>query len=150
MPFGVKNGPPNYQRVLTKTFCECIHVFMKIFLDDFTIFSNMSTHLEKLNIFFKCKEYGINLNRNKCAFMVCSKIILRFIVSKEGKTLVLKKIKALVKMLVPKTPYEIQVFNGMAHFYKCFIRKFSFVMTPITKLFIKPKMFEWTAKCQTT
>jgi hypothetical protein len=47
---------------------------------------------------------------------------LRFIVSKKGKTLNSKKIEALVKMLVPKTPYKIQVFNGMAQFYKYFIK----------------------------
>jgi hypothetical protein len=44
------------------------------------------------------------LNPKKYPFMVCSKIILGFIVSKKGKTLDPKKIKALVKMPVPKTP----------------------------------------------
>jgi hypothetical protein len=52
-------------------------------------------------------------------------IILGFIVSKEGKTLDPKKIEALVKMLMPKTPKDIQVFIGMAAFYKCFIRNFA-------------------------
>jgi hypothetical protein len=84
MPFGVKNGPPTYQRVVTKAFREYIDVFMKIFLDDFTIFNDLSTHLEKLNKWFlKCKEYGISLNPKKCAFMVCSGTILEFIISKE-------------------------------------------------------------------
>jgi hypothetical protein len=40
--------------------------------------------------------------------------ILRFIVSKEGKTPDSKKIETIVEMLVPKTPQEIQMFNGMA------------------------------------
>ncbi len=31
MPFGVKNGPPIYQRAITKSFHEYIDVFMKIF-----------------------------------------------------------------------------------------------------------------------
>jgi hypothetical protein len=31
MPFGVKNGPPTYQKVITKGFCEYIDMFMKIF-----------------------------------------------------------------------------------------------------------------------
>jgi hypothetical protein len=44
------------------------------------------------------------LNLEKCAFMVCFGIILRFIVSKKGNIYDLKKTKALVKMLVPKTP----------------------------------------------
>jgi hypothetical protein len=46
-------------------------VFMKIFLDDLTIFSDVSTHLDKFRkCFLKCKEYGIILNPNKYAFMV--------------------------------------------------------------------------------
>ncbi len=94
---------------------------MKIILNDFIVFNDLSTHLKKLKQYFlKCKEYGISLKSEKCAFMVCYGIILKFIVSKEGKTLDPKKIEALVKMLVPKTPQEIQVFNGIAQFYKCF------------------------------
>jgi hypothetical protein len=78
---------------------------MKIFLDDFTIFSDLSTHLEKLRkCFFKCRLYGISLNLDKCAFMVCFGTILGFIVYKEGKIFDPKKIEALVQMLVPKTP----------------------------------------------
>jgi hypothetical protein len=48
MPLGVKNGPPKYQKGVTKTFRQYIDVYMKIFLDDFTIFNDLSTHLEKL------------------------------------------------------------------------------------------------------
>jgi hypothetical protein len=51
-------------------------------------------------------------------------------------------------MPMPKTPREIQVFNGMAQFYKRFIRNFTYVMAPITKLFRKPKMFKWIVECQ--
>jgi hypothetical protein len=52
MPFGVKNGPPTYQRVVTKTFRQYIDVFMKTFLDDFIVFNDMSTHLEKMKKYF--------------------------------------------------------------------------------------------------
>jgi hypothetical protein len=114
MPFGVKNGPPTYQRPITKAFCEYIDVFLKIFLDDFIVFNDLSTHLEKLRkCFLKCKEYGISLIPNKCAFMVCSRTILGFIVSKEGKTPNPKKMEALIKMLVLKTlGYSSFQWNG--------------------------------------
>jgi hypothetical protein len=65
-------------------------------------------------MFLKRRVYGISLNPNKCAFMVCSQTILGFIFFKEGKTPDLKKLEVLVKTLVPKTLQEIQVFNGMA------------------------------------
>jgi hypothetical protein len=78
---------------------------------------------------------------------ICFGTILGFIIYKEGKTFETKKIKTLVKMLVPKTPQEIQVFNGMTQFYRCFIKKIAFVMAPITKLFRRTEMFEWTIEC---
>jgi hypothetical protein len=50
-------------------------------------------------------------------------------------------------MPLPKTPQEIQVFNGMAQFYKCFIRNFDSIMAPITKLLKKTKVFGWIVEC---
>jgi hypothetical protein len=56
MPFGVKNGPPKFQRVVSKTF-EYLNQFMKIFLDDFIVYSDMESHLMKLKLCFqKCSE----------------------------------------------------------------------------------------------
>jgi hypothetical protein len=46
--------------------------------------------------------------------MVFLGTILGFIVSKEGKIMDPKKVEALVNMLVPTTPQEIQVSNGTA------------------------------------
>jgi len=92
MPFGVKNGPPTYQRAITKAFHEYIDVLMNIFLDDFTIFNDLLTHLEKFRkCFLKCREFGISLNPNKCAFMVFLRTILGFIVFKKGKVMDPKK-----------------------------------------------------------
>ncbi len=145
MPFGVKNGLPTYHKVVIKVFHEYIDLFMKIFLNNFTIFSDLSTHLEKLKkCFLKYREFSISLNPNKCAFMVFSRTILGFIMSKEGKVMDPKKLEALVNMLILITPKEIQVFNGIAHFYKCFIKNFASIMSVITKLLKKSKFFECT------
>ncbi len=90
----VKNGPHTYKRVVIKVFREYIDVFMEIFLDNFTVFNDLSTHLEKLKkCFLKCKRFGINLNLDKCAFMVFSRTILGFIMSKESKAWILRRLK---------------------------------------------------------
>jgi hypothetical protein len=88
------------------------------------------------------------LKNSKNVFLNVKLPILGFIVSKEGKTPNPKKIEALVKMLVPKTPQKIQVFNGMAQLYICFIRNFSYVMAPITRLLRKIEVFKLTTECQ--
>ncbi len=78
---------------------------MKIFLDDFKVYSDMESHLQKLKLCSqKCKEYGINLNPNKCAFMVSSRMILGFIVFKDGKLLDPKKIQTMTNMPPLKNP----------------------------------------------
>jgi hypothetical protein len=83
MSFEVKNGPSTYHTVVTKTFREYLEIFIKIFLDDFTMYNDMDNHLQKLRLCFrKCRKYDINLNLDKCAFMVFLGMILGFIVSK--------------------------------------------------------------------
>jgi hypothetical protein len=71
-------------------------------------------------------------------------MILRFIVSKEGKLPYPKKIQAIVNMPPPKNPQQIQVFNGMIKFYKCFIKNFVVIMALITRLTKKTRTFLWT------
>jgi hypothetical protein len=57
-----------------------------MFMDDFIVYSNMESHLQKLKLCFqKCREYGSNLNLDKCAFMVFLGLILGFIISKKRK-----------------------------------------------------------------
>jgi hypothetical protein len=80
--------------------------------------------------------------------MVFLGTILGFIVSKEGKVMDPKNVEALVNMLVPITRQDIQVFNEMAQFYRCFIKNFVSIMSPITKLLKKFKVFEWIEKYQ--
>ncbi len=115
---------------------------MKIFLDDFTVYSNMDNYSQKFILYFqKCIEYGISLNLDKSAFMVFSRMILGFIISKKGKLSYPKKIQAIVNMPPPKNPQHIQVCNEMAQFYKCFIKKNIAIMAPIIKLTRKTKTF---------
>jgi hypothetical protein len=45
---GVRNGLPTYQRVVIKAFKEYLDIFKKIFLDYFTVYSDMESHLKKL------------------------------------------------------------------------------------------------------
>jgi hypothetical protein len=102
MLFRVKNGPLTYQRIVTKTFRKYLDNLMKIFLDDFIVYSDMDNHLQKLKLYFqKCREYGSSLNLNKCVFMVFLEMILGFIVSKKWKLPNLKKIQAIVYMPPP-------------------------------------------------
>ena len=117
-------------------------------MDDFSVYSDTTTHLEKLRkCFEKCREFGISLNPEKSMFLVHSGIILGYVVSKEGKFPDPKKIQAMVNLPRPKKPKDIQVFNGIAQFNQTFIKNFAFVMAPITKLLQKTEDSQWTPEC---
>ncbi len=112
---------------------------MKIFLDDFKVYNDMENHLMKFKLYFqKCREYKISFNPEKCAFMVFSRLILGFIISKEGKIPYLKKVEAIANIPTPINPQQIKIFNGMSQFYRCFIKKNSFIMELITKFNAPP------------
>jgi hypothetical protein len=58
---------------------------MKLFLDDFNLLNDIEIDLSKLQLCFnKYQEFGIDLNLEKCMFLVYFKVILGDIVSKEG------------------------------------------------------------------
>jgi hypothetical protein len=67
-------------------------------------------------------------------------VILGFIVSNKGKIPNPKMVQAIVNMPVLTNPHQIQIFNGMAQFYRCFIKNFAFIMAPITKLMRKKNL----------
>lgn len=52
MPFGLKNAPPIYQQVVNHAFKDYLNDFMKLFLDDFSVYSDEETHLTKLQLYF--------------------------------------------------------------------------------------------------
>jgi len=101
--FGLKNVPPTYQRAMSITFKDYLGVFMKLFLDDFDMFSDLDNHLLKLRLCFdKCREFNISLNLKKWMFLVHSCVILGYVVAKEGKLLDSKKISTIIHMPTPK------------------------------------------------
>ena len=149
MPFGLKNAPPTYQRIINQIFKDYLNDFMKLFLDDFSVYNDVATHLPKLRLIFeRCRQYGVRLYPDKCIFYVPSGVILGYIVCQAGKFPDPKKIEALVQMPPPKNVKAIQTFNGLAQFNQCFIKDYAGIMEPITRLTRKGVVFDWTTECE--
>jgi hypothetical protein len=50
MPFGLKNSPVVFSRVVVATFKEFIHKLLEVYLDDWMVFSLLQDHIEVLRI----------------------------------------------------------------------------------------------------
>lgn len=48
---------------------EYLGVFMKHFLNNFSVFNDQNTHLQELRLCFdKCRKFSITINLGKCMF----------------------------------------------------------------------------------
>jgi hypothetical protein len=55
MPFGLKNAPAIFSRVVVEAFQEFLHKFLKAYFDDWIVFSLLKNHIECLRLMLdKC------------------------------------------------------------------------------------------------
>jgi hypothetical protein len=58
------------------------------------------------------------------------------------------KVKAVLDWLILKTVTEVQEFMGFVNFYRCFIKGYSGITTPLTNFIKKDRIFSWTENKQ--
>jgi hypothetical protein len=85
MPFGLKNVPTIFFRVVVATFKEFIHKFLEVYLDDWTMFSLLKDHIEVMHFMLgRFRQFYISLNLKKCIFCTPFGIMLGHVVCKQG------------------------------------------------------------------
>ena len=73
---------------------------------------------------------------------------LGHVISKEGISVDLAKVTAVVDWLRPTNISEVRSFLGMAGYYRRFVKDFSKIASPLTQLLCKNHKFDWTSKCE--
>ena len=108
MPFGLMCAPATFQRGMMKIFADYLDKFMKVFLDDFTVYGTKGDHIEHLEKYLiKCRENGVSLNPEKCYFCVNSGRLLGHVVCQEGLLVDPKKVDVIRKLPPPTTVWGI-------------------------------------------
>jgi hypothetical protein len=103
MPFGLKNAPSIFSRVVVEAFKDFLHKFLEAYFDNWTIFSLLKNHIECLRLMLdKCKQCQIYLNLKKCIFPFG--VLLGHIVCKQGLLVDRSKIAIIVDLPPPPPP----------------------------------------------
>jgi hypothetical protein len=83
MPFGLKNFPIIFSRVVVVAFKYFVHKFLEVYIDDWAIFSLLKDHVENLRLMLDmCRQCKISLNIKKSIFSTPFGILLGHVVYK--------------------------------------------------------------------
>ncbi|GJT03096.1 putative nucleotidyltransferase, ribonuclease H [Tanacetum coccineum] len=149
MPFGLCNAPATFQRCMLAIYHDMIEESIEVFMDDFSVFGSSFDHcLNNLDKMLQhCKHAHLVLNWEKCHFMVKEGIMLGHKVSEAGLEVKKAKIKVISKLPSPTNIKGIRSFLGHTGFYRRFIKDFSKIARPLTKLLEKDTPFEFNEEC---
>ena len=137
-PFGMANAPSTFQRYINWTLREFIDDFCSAYLDDVLIYTNGSRKQHQANtnkVLEAMGKAGLPLDIKKCEFNVKSTKYLGFIIE-AGKGLRMdpEKIKAIKEWEAPANVKGVRSFLGFANFYRRFIKNYSGLVAPLTRL----------------
>jgi hypothetical protein len=149
MPFGLKNAPTIFSRVVVEAFKEFLHKFLEAYFDDWTVFSLLKNHIECLRLMLdKCRQCQIALNMNKCIFFSPFGVLLGHIVCKQGLLVDPSKVSIIVDLPPPTSVKQLHTVLGNTGYYRKFINRYAQITTPMERLLKKDCQFHCTEECQ--
>ena len=150
MPFGLKNAPATFQRLMNNILTGLQGNRCFVYLDDIVIFADtLENHNKKLTeIFDRLQKFNLKLKPEKCEFLRKEVIYLGHKISENGADPDEGKIEAVKNSPVPKNIKDIKSFLGLTGYYRRFIDKFSDKALPLTSLLKKCAIFRWDEEQQ--
>jgi hypothetical protein len=135
---------------MNKVFVEYLDKFVVVFIDDILIFSKtMEEYEEHIRLVLeKLRSNQLYAKFSKCEFWLTEVTFLGHVISAGGVSVDPGKVNDVLNWMPPTTVLEIQSFLGLAEYYRRFIKDFSKIAKPMTKLLEKNMAFEWTWECQ--
>ncbi|RDY10529.1 Retrovirus-related Pol polyprotein from transposon 17.6, partial [Mucuna pruriens] len=130
-------------------FSDLLQDCMEVFMDDFTVYAeSFDACLNNLSkVLKRCTDTNLVLNFEKCHFMVTEGIVLGHLVSNRGIEVDKAKIDVITSLLNPSSVREVRSFLGHAGFYRRFIKDFSKLALPLSKLLQKDVDFNFDQPC---
>ena len=136
MPFGLTNAPTAFIDLMNHVFRPYVDQFVVVFMDDILVYSkdreNHDTHLRVVLETLRKKQLYVKLS--KCEFWLNEVSFLGHIVSKEGIRVDPKKIEVVVEWKPPRNVTEVRSFQGLAGYYRRFVKGFSMIADLMTRL----------------
>jgi hypothetical protein len=129
LPFGLKNAPTEFQRVMDRIFFGL--EFMKCYIDDIVVFStSQQKHRAYLiEVFAKLRLHGLKLHPGKCKFYYDRVEYLGHMIYLGGLSVVANKVEVVMSISRPKDISRLRAFLGLCNYYRKFVKTFVLVQS---------------------
>jgi len=145
MPFGLKNGPAVFQRLMDRVLGKHKWRIALVYIDDLIIFSDtFEEHMEHCATVLKLvAQSGLTLSPKKTRLCYQEITALGHCISNLGLGTAKGKIQAVAQWKVPRNAKQVQQFLGLATYYRRFVQGFASTAQPLTRLLAKGAVFRW-------
>ncbi|MBW0472621.1 hypothetical protein O181_012336 [Austropuccinia psidii MF-1] len=128
IPFGIKNAPAHFQRMMDTIFKEeILEVWMLLYIDDIIIYSETwEDHVQYIDrVPRKCTPINLKISLKRCNFGQQKLLPLGHKVSGISQEIDQTKVAAVLQKPVPRNIKEIKSVLVLASYYRSHIRNFA-------------------------
>jgi hypothetical protein len=143
LPFGLKNAPAEFQRVMDQVFLGL--EFVRCYIDDIIVFSTSpQKHRTQLaNVFTRLRLHGLKLHPSKCKFY-CDRVeYLGHMKYPGGLGVVASKVEVVMSIPRPRDVSRLRAFLGLCNYYRKFVKTFNAIAKPLTMLTRSDQPWIW-------
>lgn len=135
MPFGLKNAPSTFQRLINTVLRQHINKICVVYMDDILIFgTSLEEHICNINsVLSTLRQANLKVQPDKCDFLKKETSFLGHILTANGVKPDSRKIDTIQTLKLPVTQKQIKSFLGMTGFYRKFIKDYAKIASPMIK-----------------
>jgi hypothetical protein len=151
MPFGLKNAPSSFQRMMNIVLHDLVDKVCVIYIDDILIYSqSKEEHLQHIKLVLeRLRKYGLVASAEKCKFCLGKVDYLGFTISQNKVEPQAEKVQCIVSWPVPQNQSQVRSFLGLCNYYRRFVNNYTDIADALICL-MNAKTFEWKEEHQTS
>lgn len=154
IPFGLTNASAAFMDLMNWVFQPYLDQFVIVFIDDILVYSKTwEDHERHLRIVLHTlhePQLYVKKKKEKCDLWLTEVKFLRHVISRQRISVDPSMFKIVLQWEQLRNVAEIWSFLGLVGYYRCFVKDFSSIATPMTRLTKKEVKFEWDADCEHT
>jgi hypothetical protein len=150
MSFGLTNAPAIFMETMNNMLHRFLDNFVVVFIDDILIYSKTEEEHERhLRLVFETlRKNKFYVKLKKCEFWLLKVAFLGHVFNQQGILVDPSKVSTIIDWPRPSNVKEVRSFLGLEGYYRKFVKDFSIMARPMSKLTKKDVNFHLSVECE--